>query len=55
MQLRLGADHLTFEGGRGDVRKNILQTDIEGKISYKEFPGEKHATLKKKSLMAYNA
>ena len=27
----LGADHLTFEGVMVDFRKNVLQTDFEGK------------------------
>ena len=37
-------DHLTFargEGGMGDLRKKLLQTDFEGKNSCKEIPLEK--------------
>ena len=37
-------DHLTFaggEGGMGDLRKKILQTDFEEKNSCKEMPREK--------------
>ena len=51
------ADHyLPFERVMGDFRKNILQTDFEGKIVEGNTWGEKYPALKKNiSLMAYNA
>ena len=35
--------------------KNILKTDLEGKNSYKEIPGEKNSYTGKICLMAYTA
>ena len=52
------ADHyLPFERVMSDFRKNILQTDFEGKNSARKYLGRKISCTEKKniSLMAYNA
>ena len=50
------ADHLPFERVMSDFRKNILQTDFEGKNSARKYLGRKiSCTEINISLMAYNA
>ena len=50
------ADHLPFERVMTDFRKNIVQTDFEGKNRARKFLGRKiSCTEKNISLMAYNA
>ena len=50
------AEHLPFERVMSDFRKNILQTDFEGKNSARKYLGRKiSCTEINISLMAYNA
>ena len=50
------ADHLPFERVMSDFRKNVLQTDFEGKNSARKYLGRKiSCTEINISLMAYNA
>ena len=50
------AEHLPFERVMSDFRKNILQTDLEGKNSARKYLGRKlSCTEINISLMAYNA